>query len=119
MRIAAAIGARAETFGSHWCLPGSGPLSGRQVVDLATRHLGRPVRLRSASMATLRIVSLFNQDIRGFLQVVPNYVKPVRYDARKLQGLLGSPQITSYDVGIGQTLAWITARLFPPTPLIE
>jgi nucleoside-diphosphate-sugar epimerase len=119
MRIAAAIGARAEAFGSHWCLPGSGPLSGRQVVDIAARHLGRPVRLRSASIATLRIVSLFNQDVRGFLQVAPNYTKPVRYDARKLQGLLGSPQITSYDVGIGQTLAWITARLFPPTPLIE
>ncbi len=62
---------------------------------------------------------VFNKDVRGFLQVAPNYVKPVRYDAHKLQGLLGSPQIASYDVAIGQTLAWITARLSPPTPLIE
>jgi len=107
MRIAAAIGARAEAFGAHWCLPGGGPLSGRQAADIAGRHLGRPVKLRSVGMTMLRIVSLFNKDLRGLLQVAPDYMKPVRYDGRKLQGLLGPPQMTSYDAGIGQTLAWI------------
>ena len=58
-------------------------------------------------MTTLRIVSLFNKDLRGFLQVAPDYMKPVGYDARKLQALIGPPQMISYDVGIGQTLAWI------------
>ncbi len=109
MRIAAAIGARAEAFGGHWCLPGGGPLSGRQVADLAGHHLGRLVKLRSAGMMMLRIVSLFNKDLRGLLQVAPNYMKSVRYDARKLQGLLGAPKMTSYDAGIGQTLAWIAS----------
>ena len=60
-------------------------------------------------MTMLRIVSLFNKDLRGLLQVAPDYMKPVRYDARKLQGLLGPPQMTSYDAGIGQTLAWIAS----------
>ncbi len=117
-RIAAAIGARAEAFGAHWCLPGSGPLSGGLAAEIAERQLGRPVKLRSAGMTTLRIVSLFKKDLRGLLQVAPNYMKPVRYDARKLQDLLGPPQMTSYEAGIGQTLAWVTAgrRL---TPLIE
>jgi hypothetical protein len=36
-------------------------------------------------------------------------MKPVRYDARKLQGLLRPQQMTSYDAGIGHTLAWITS----------
>ncbi len=71
MRIAAAIGAHAEAFGGHWCLPGGGPLSGRQAVDIAGRHLGRPVKLRAARMAMLRIVSLFNKDLRELLQVAP------------------------------------------------
>ena len=109
MRIAAAIGARAEAFGAHWCLPGGGPLSARQAADIAGRHLGRSVKLRSVGLTTLRIVSLFNKDLRGLLQVAPDYMKPVRYDARKLQGLLGQPQVTSYDAGIGQTLAWIAS----------
>jgi nucleoside-diphosphate-sugar epimerase len=110
MRIAAAIGAHTEAFGAHWCLPGSGPLSGREAVDIAARHLGRAVRLRSAGLTTLRILGLLNRDLRGFLQVAPDYVKPVRYDARKLQGLLGPPQMIAYDAGIGETLSWIESR---------
>lgn len=109
MRIAAAIGANAEVFGSDWCLPGSGPLSGRQVAEIAGRHLGRPVKLRQAGMTMLRIVGLFNNDVRGLLQVAPDYMKPVCYNARKLKGLLGPQTMTSYDAGIAQTLAWIAS----------
>jgi hypothetical protein len=60
-------------------------------------------------MTTLHIVSLFNKDLRGFLQVAPDYMKPVCYDARKLEGLLGLPKMTSYDAGIGQTLTWVAS----------
>jgi hypothetical protein len=55
MRIAAEIGARREALGEHWCLPGGGPLSGRQAADIAGRYLGRQVKLRSAGMTTLRM----------------------------------------------------------------
>jgi nucleoside-diphosphate-sugar epimerase len=109
MRIATAIGAHARAFGGHWCLPGAGPLSGRVVADIAGRHLGRLIKLRSAGVTMLRLVSVFNKDLRGFLQVVPNYMKPVRYDAHKLQGLLGPLKMTSYETGIGETLAWIAS----------
>jgi hypothetical protein len=60
-------------------------------------------------MTVLRVVSLFNKDYRGLLQVAPDYMKPVRYDARKLRGLLGPQQMTFYDVGIGRTLTWIAS----------
>jgi nucleoside-diphosphate-sugar epimerase len=109
MRIAAALGARAEAFGAHWCLPGGGPLSARQAAEIASRRLGRAVKVRSAGLTTLRIVSLFNKDLRGLLQIAPDYMKPVRYDVRKLQDLLGPSQMTSYDTGIGQTFAWIVS----------
>ena len=109
MRIAVEVGARNEALGEHWCLPGSGPLTGRQVADIAGRHLGRQVKLRSAGMTVLHLVTLFDKDLRGLLQVAPDYMKPVRYDARKLEGLLRPQQMTSYDAGIGQTLTWIAS----------
>jgi hypothetical protein len=46
----------------------------------------------------------------GCCRSPPIIMKPVRYDAGKLQGLLGRQQMTSYDAGIGHTLAWITSR---------
>jgi hypothetical protein len=80
------------------------------VVEISERHLGRQFKFRSVSMTTLRVISLFNKDLRGLLQVAPDYMKPVRYDAHKLQGLLGPQQMTSYGDGIGNTLAWIASR---------
>ena len=96
MRIAAAIGAHAEASGGHWCLPGGGPLSGRQTADIAGRHLGRPVKLRAADAVPRQLVQ---QGFAGAATGCPDYMKPVRYNARKLQDLLGPPQMTSYDAG--------------------
>jgi hypothetical protein len=80
-------------------------------VEISERHLGQQFKFRSVSMTTLHVISLFNKDLRGLLQVAPpDYMKPVRYDTRKLQGLLGPQQMTPYDAGIGHTLAWIAAR---------
>jgi nucleoside-diphosphate-sugar epimerase len=109
MRIAAAIGERPQAGGQHWCLPGSGPLSGKEMAVLASRHLGRMVKLRSIGMMMLRLGGLINKDLRGFLQMAPEYMKPVRYDARKLEGLLGPQAMTPYASGIAQTLDWLAA----------
>lgn len=113
MRVAAAIGRREEAFGAHWCLPGGGPLTGNQVAAIAWRHFGRPVKLRAAGLTMLRVVSLFNKDLRGFLQMAPEYMKPVSYDARKLEKLLGPQTMTPYEVAIGQTLDWLAADRHP------
>ncbi len=110
MRIAAAIGGKDGAFGAHWCLPGSGPLSGRQFADITGRHLGRAVKLRGAGLMTLRLISLFKKDLRGLMQVAPEYMKPVRYDASKLTSLMGPQQMTSYEDGIGATLDWLARR---------
>jgi hypothetical protein len=58
----------------------------------------------------LRIVSLFNKELRGLLQVAPEYMKPVSYDARKLEGLLGRQAMTPYEAGIATTLQWTAAN---------
>ena len=109
MRIAAEIGARPQAAGHHWCLPGSGPLTGAQVAEIAGSVLGRPVKLRTAGMTMLRLVALFNKELRGFLQVAPDYMKQVAYDAGKLAGLIGPPAMTGYATGIKETLEWIAA----------
>ena len=55
------------------------------------------------------MVSLFNKDLRGFMQMAPEYMKPVRYDAHKLEKLLGAQRMTPYEHGIDQTLDWLVA----------
>jgi len=110
MEIAARIANHPQAFGTDWVMPGSGLLSGTQVADIASRHLGRHVTVRGAGALMLRLVSLFNKDLRGFMQLAPDYMKPIAYDAAKLEGLIGKPEITSYDAGIARTLDAHVAR---------
>ena len=57
-----------------------------------------------------QLISLFNNDLRGFMQMVPEYLKPVSYDATRLEGLIGKPTLTSYETGIPATLDWLMTR---------
>jgi nucleoside-diphosphate-sugar epimerase len=109
MRIAVAIGAHPGVSGGHWCVAGAGPLTGRMLADIASRHLHRAVRLRAAPLWMLRLFGLFNRELGGFMQVAPNYLNPVSYDARKLVKLLGPLEMTGYESGVSQTLDWIAA----------
>ncbi len=57
----------------------------------------------------LRLVSLFSKDLRGFMQVVPDYMKSIAYDASKLESLIGKVEMTPYEIGIAHTLDAISA----------
>jgi nucleoside-diphosphate-sugar epimerase len=113
MAIAARIANHPEAFGADWVLPGCGPLTGAQVADIASRHLGRKVNVRSAGTLMLRLVGLFNRDLRGFMQMAPDYMKPIAYDAAKLEALIGRPEMTSYEAGIARTLDSLSASARP------
>ena len=113
MRIAAALGERQEAFGSRWILPGAGPLTGQHVAEIASRELKRPVKLRSAGLGLLRMLSLFSKELRGLMQIAPDYMKPIAYDATKLVRLLGPQQMTPYDKGIALTIGSITTATRP------
>jgi len=108
MATAAELAMHAGAYGERWIVPGCGPVTGREIADVASRALGRPVAIRAAGPLLLRLVSLFNPALRGFMQMVPDYLKPITYDASKLARLIGRPAVTSYDDAIRQTLGWLS-----------
>jgi nucleoside-diphosphate-sugar epimerase len=104
MRMAVDLAHREEAYGGRFVFPGGGPLTGQQVAELASRHLGREVKLRAAAPWLLRVIGLFNEELRLFLQMVPSYVQPLSFDAGKLKRLLGPLETTPYERGVGETL---------------
>ena len=98
MRIAADIADHDEAYGGRYLLPGSGTISGAEVAYLAGG------KLRAASPLMLRIVSLFDKNLRSFMPMVPHYAKTITYDASKLHALLGTTKMTPYADGIRETL---------------
>jgi len=104
MRIVADLLASETAYGDDWLVPGSGPISARRVAGILTDILGHAVKIRAAGPLVLRLIGLFNRDLRGFMQVVPTYVRPIRYDGAKLEGLLGPTRRTSYEDGLAETV---------------
>ncbi len=107
MAMVADLARHGEAYGEHWILPGAGPLSGQVAAEWAGRILGTDVALRSAGRTMLWIVSRFNKELRSFMQMVPEYLKPISYDASKLEALIGKPHITSYEDGFRATIKWL------------
>jgi nucleoside-diphosphate-sugar epimerase len=109
MSVVAELLTREEAYGDDWVVPGSGPLSAIRLAGILTRLLNREVRVRAAPPWLLRILSLFKKDLRGFMQVVPEYVKPIAFDGSKLTRLLGHTARTPYEDALRATVASIQA----------
>lgn len=107
MHALAELAHHEAAYGDDWIMPGAGPVTGREVAEIAAAHLGREVRVRGAGPFLLRLVSLFKPDLRAFMQMVPEYVKPVSYDATKLRTLIGEVPATPYREALGETLDWM------------
>jgi hypothetical protein len=85
-------------------------VTGAKLAEIAGDVLGRKVNVRGAGPGMLRIVSLFKKDLRAFMPMVPEYVKPVLYDGAKLEALLGPTERTPYPDAIRETLGWIESN---------
>jgi nucleoside-diphosphate-sugar epimerase len=107
MAVAAKVAVQPEAYGKDWVVPGAGPVTAREIADHVAAHLGHKVRLIKAGPFMLRLVSLFNSELRSFMQMVPEYVKPVRYDGARLEALIGVSPVTPYAEGIAATLDWL------------
>jgi nucleoside-diphosphate-sugar epimerase len=100
---------RNEAYGQRFVFPGGGPLTGERLAAIAGGHLGRDVKLRAASPFLLRMVALFDAELRSFLPMVPHYVKPLSLDTGRLEALLGPQKVTPYAEGVARTLDWISS----------
>jgi nucleoside-diphosphate-sugar epimerase len=104
---ALALAEEDAAFGARWPVPGSGPISARELVTLCTELLGREVRARGAPLWMVRVLSLFSGELRAFLPMARHYAQPVRYDASRLVRLVGPLQRTPYGDALATTFGWL------------
>lgn len=105
MRVVANLLTCNEGYGEDWVVRGSGPVSATEIAVILGRLLNRKVRVRAAPLWLLRMLSWFNKDLRGFIQVAPEYVKPLSFDDAKLERLLGRLPRTPYEDALRATIA--------------
>lgn len=107
IRIVGDLAERGDPYGTERGIPGNGPLTADRLAEIASDHLGREVRVRAVSGPLLKLLSLVHPGLRAIRPMIPHYVRPVRYDTSKVQGLLGEVRTTPFEEAIPVTLDWI------------
>jgi nucleoside-diphosphate-sugar epimerase len=110
VRIVADLAAYPEAYGQRWLIPGNGDLTGRDLAWMCERSIGRAVAVYTYGRVKLTFAASMNFDLRDFLPMVPSYMKPLSFDAGKLEGLMGPQLLTPHEVSIKATLTWLAAK---------
>jgi nucleoside-diphosphate-sugar epimerase len=105
-----ALMAHEETFGQRWVLSGPGPITFEEITGIVERALGREVRVRALGPTLLRLLSPFHPELRAIRPLLPSYLKPLRFDERKLRALIGEHPVTPYAQAVAQTLEWLQGQ---------
>ena len=109
-RALATLGERTEADGGIWHLPAAPPITGRQLLDLVSEELGRPVKAGVTSRATLRMIGLFSPFLRELTETVYQFEGPFVSDASKFERAFGPFGPTPHPEAVARTAAWFRAR---------
>lgn len=83
-RGVALLASRSDAWGQVWHLPTAAPaLTGREIVAAAAQALGVPARHRAVGRGLLRVLGLFNADLRTSLEMLYQNEFPYVFDAAK------------------------------------
>jgi nucleoside-diphosphate-sugar epimerase len=101
---------RPEAFGSAYNVAGSGQISTREFVEQLLRAAGKPLKIREAGVALLRVMGFFDPIMRELVEMHYLQSTPVLLDETKLRGVLPHLHKSPYAEAIAATAAAAVAK---------
>ena len=98
------LAAKPEARGRWWNFAGPGVTTQQKMADMAFAVTGKKPKLRVAGKTMLRIVGLFNPEMREMVEMSYLHTTPVLMDDAALVRLLGDVKKTSYADGVRQSV---------------
>jgi nucleoside-diphosphate-sugar epimerase len=98
-----------EALGRAWHVPSAPTVSTRRFANIASEVIGQPVKLRAAGPWTVRLVGLFNQELREFGEIMYMFEEPFVVDHSDFAQAFGDSH-TAHRAAIAETVAWFQER---------
>lgn len=103
-KAAVELALRDDAYGENWHVPGAGTISGREIAAIAAEITGLPGRLSPVGRGMISMVSLFNRDMRGVVEMFYLTERPLVLNGSKYESRIGKLPRTDYRTGIAETL---------------
>ncbi len=111
------LGAMPEAFGQAWHVPGAGPLTGRQFLEMVYRAAGKPARGGPMSRLTFRFLGLLAPEAKEMLELLYQFEQPMVLDGGKFARAFPDFRYTPHEDAVRQTLDWFRQNPLENAPL--
>jgi nucleoside-diphosphate-sugar epimerase len=99
-----------DAYGQVWHVPGAGPLTGRQFIEMAFKASGTKPDIGMLSGSLLRFVSLIDSDAREMMELLYEFEEPLVLDGTKFARSFPSFSYTPHEEAIRNTVEWFHKR---------
>lgn len=106
----ATLGEEDAANGKIWHLPSAEALAGDHFIALVSELLGRPLKPRVLSRRTIKLVGLFNAQLREIPEMLYQNDHDYVFDSRAFSRTFRQ-EPTAYREGLSATLQWFQSRL--------
>lgn len=95
-----------SAYGQNWNIPGSGVISGEEIVQILREETGYGKRVGTVTKPMVWLLGLFDKMMKEYLEMMYLTEEPVVLSGEKLKKQIGSIPMTSYRTGIAETVKW-------------
>ena len=103
-----------DAYGQVWHVPGAGPLTGRQFIEMAFKAAGTKPNIGVLSGSFLRFASFINSDAREMRELLYEFEEPLVLDGTKFARAFPSFSYTPHEEAIWNTVEWFRKRSVIP-----
>jgi nucleoside-diphosphate-sugar epimerase len=100
------LGATPEAYGEAWHVPGAGPLTGRQFLEMVFRAAGTPPRGSAMGRLTFRLLGLLAPEAKEMLELLYQFEQPMVLDGGKFARAFPDFRYTPHEDAVRQTVEW-------------
>ncbi len=111
------LGATPEAFGQVWHVPGAGPLTGRQFLEMVFRAAGKPAKGGPMGHLTFRFLGLMAPEAKEMLELLYMYEQPLVLDGGKFARAFPDFRYTPHEDAVRQTVEWFRENPLENAPL--
>ncbi len=100
-----------SAYGQNWNIPGSGVISGDEIVDILCEHTGYSKKVGTVTKGMVKFLGLFNKNMKEVVEMLYLTEDPVVLDGGKLEQTIKCIPKTPYQDGIKQTIDYMLRSL--------
>jgi nucleoside-diphosphate-sugar epimerase len=94
-----------QAYGQAWHVPSAETITTRQFVELVENEIGRPVQVRTAGKTMMRVIGLFNPEVREIVELMYEFEEPFIIDHSRFVSAFGNG-VTPHAAAIKETVSW-------------